>query len=217
MDHLKSSSSHGQDLSKFLKRDQVARKPAESPPYEIGCQDIPEHSQFECQAFQAKGFRVKSEQFDYNAPTPIYGVVAPIRALILKRTNSELWELFWSHMSHNEKRKQSRFWREKTKTIIGYLKEAIVLEKNDIPTLEIILGIFLVNTFEISILDRTKETQTSPESAIQALFALASMPSHSCVANCTHDFSNRQVLNVGGFSTQSRDINSPNLAGNPTS
>ena len=29
--------------------------------------------------------------------------------------------------------------------------------------------------------------------SIQGLFALASMPSHSCVANATHDFSTRET------------------------
>ncbi len=49
-----------------------------------------------------------------------------------------------------------------------------------------------MNTFEISIYDRAQEVKSSTDNAIQGLFALASMPSHDCVANATHEFSARE-------------------------
>jgi hypothetical protein len=64
---------------------------------------------------------------------------------------------------------------------------------DDLSTLEIVLGILLVNSFEISIYDRALEFKFKSwtDNSISGLFALASMPSHSCVANSTHDFSSR--------------------------
>ena len=79
--------------------------------------------------------------------------------------------------------------RERTQRVIKDISEAIVLTDEDALVLEIVLGILLVNSFEISIYDREQEIRSSTDSSIQGLFALASMPSHSCVANATHDFS----------------------------
>ncbi|XP_059083864.1 SET domain-containing protein SmydA-8-like [Tigriopus californicus] len=156
------------------------------------CQDIPEHAEYECQVFQERGFRVRSQEIKFDDETPIYGIVSVIRGLLLRKKHPEKWDLLWSHMSHHEKRKRSHYWRQKTNVIIDHVKAAMILEEKDVETLEIILGIFLVNTFEVSIEDRSVEVETAPEASIQALFGLASMPSHSCVANCTHDFSSRK-------------------------
>ena len=83
--------------------------------------------------------------------------------------------------------------RERTQRVIKDISEAIVLTDEDALVLEIVLGILLVNSFEISIYDREQEIRSSTDSSIQGLFALASMPSHSCVANATHDFSTRET------------------------
>ena len=68
-------------------------------------------------------------------------------------------------------------------------------------TFEVILGIQLVNDFEINPFlscdqDYGYEKKQGP--SIRGLFALASMPSHNCVANCSHEFSSRYVrLTIG--------------------
>ena len=67
------------------------------------------------------------------------------------------------------------------------LKEMIGLPEEDEPIIEAILGIHLVNDFEISLQDRSIEDQTNFDS-IRGLFGLASMPNHDCLANTTHSF-----------------------------
>ena len=62
---------------------------------------------------------------------------------------------------------------------------------------EVLLGIQLVNDFEINPFqsndqDYGYEKKQGP--SIRGLFALASMPSHNCVANSTHDFASRYLL-----------------------
>ncbi len=71
-------------------------------------------------------------------------------------------------------------------------------DPSDVRTFEVILGVLLVNDFEVSPrfdLDPSDppgaNSDASDSQSIRALFALASMPSHSCVANATHDFSSR--------------------------
>ena len=67
-------------------------------------------------------------------------------------------------------------------------------DEEDVQKLEVILGIQLVNDFEIDPFqsyeqDYGYEKKQGP--SIRGLFALASMPSHNCVANSTHEFSSR--------------------------
>lgn len=53
---------------------------------------------------------------------------------------------------------------------------------------EILLGILLVNDFEVSPGGDKADDEKEEDVSIRALFGLASMPNHSCVANATHDF-----------------------------
>ena len=65
------------------------------------------------------------------------------------------------------------------------------MEAEDIQVMEVILGIFMVNDFEISIYGNSNGIRVATDVSIRGLFALASMPSHDCIANCTHEFSSR--------------------------
>ena len=84
-----------------------------------------------------------------------------------------------------------------TQCIILQLKHPFIFRLSDPEEVDIvkaILGIHLVNDFEITPYfpncDLGYETTEGVQS-IGGLFALASMPSHSCVANATHDFTKR--------------------------
>ena len=57
--------------------------------------------------------------------------------------------------------------RERTQKVVKDIKEAIVLSDEDASVLEIVLGILLVNSFEISIYDREQEIRSSTDSSIQ--------------------------------------------------
>ena len=65
-----------------------------------------------------------------------------------------------------------------------------ILQDEETEIIEAILGIHLVNDFEISLQDRSIEEARSNgvHGAIRGLFALASMPNHDCLANTTHNF-----------------------------
>ena len=65
----------------------------------------------------------------------------------------------------------------------------IGLDPHDMSKVEAILGIHLVNDFEIGLQDRTIELEDCSRDSIRGLFGLASMPNHDCLANTTHTFS----------------------------
>ena len=69
-----------------------------------------------------------------------------------------------------------------------------IKEESELHIAEVILGIQLVNDFEINPFqgleqDYGYEKKQGP--SIRGLFALASMPSHNCIPNSTHEFSTR--------------------------
>ena len=86
---------------------------------------------------------------------------------------------------------------KKTREYFGLYSYLLLFSLTDdetIHTFEVILGIQLVNDFEINAFpshgqDYGYEKKQGP--SIRGLFALASMPSHNCIANCTHEFSPR--------------------------
>lgn len=153
------------------------------------CPRISDHVSNECGLFAQNQFKVDSRTFNYDKPEPYYSIISPLRALLIKEKDPQLWQLIWMQMSHDGQRKKSEYWQAKTKKGLDMVNKAVKLSEEEMATLEIILGILLVNDFEISLRDRTKEESGDVPSSIRGLFGLASMPSHSCVANCKHDFS----------------------------
>jgi len=155
------------------------------------CSDIPEHRDNECQMLRDNGYKCGS-----NVTAEDYAIISPMRTLAMKRNNHPNWDLVWMHMSHQEAREKSTYWTKNTNRIIDKLRIAIGLsDPEEIQLVKIILGIHLVNDFEITPYFRNFELgyeTTEGAQSIRGLFALASMPSHNCVANATHDFSNRQ-------------------------
>ena len=152
------------------------------------CSDKKVHKNFECQIFQQNNYKVNADFFKYDSTEPAYSIISPIRTFLVQKLNPQLWPLIWMQMSHLTLRRKSDFWKSKTDKIVESLNNAISLSDQDVPIIEAILGIHLVNDFEIGLQDRSLEEDCSRES-IRGLFGLASMPNHDCLANTTHDFS----------------------------
>jgi len=135
-----------------------------------------------------------------------YAIITPIRTLMMQRRGDPDWDLVWMHMSHQESRDKSEYWTKATNRIVDRLRIAIKLsDPEEIQLVKAILGIHLVNDFEITPYQPNRELGYETTEGVQSiggLFALASMPSHSCVANATHDFSRRE----DGFKMTMRSV-----------
>ena len=55
-------------------------------------------------------------------------------------------------------------------------------------TIDTVLGIFLVNDFEVDMEQHEEEFRTKGVSPVRGLYSLASLPNHSCLANTAHTF-----------------------------
>ena len=152
------------------------------------------HKENECSVFTAKGHKIKRSDLNFtegDAPgvDPAYAIISPIRTLMIRRKQPDLWPLIWMQMSHLGKRRESAYWKDRSKKVMEAVKSAIDLAEDEHAVIEAILGIHLVNDFEIGMRDFTAEADSGLEVSIRGLFGLASMPNHDCVSNTTHDFS----------------------------
>lgn len=149
------------------------------------------HKENECEAMSKNGYKVNASTFNFDGEELTYAIISPIRTLKLREQNPELWTLAWNQMSHLTKRKEMDFWKTETEKILNMLKQMIGLPETDVPIIEAILGIHLVNDFEISLQDRSlsEADDANSSNSIRGLFALASMPNHDCLSNTTHFFS----------------------------
>ncbi|XP_040573772.1 SET domain-containing protein SmydA-8 isoform X1 [Lepeophtheirus salmonis] len=155
------------------------------------CSQILEHKDFECAEMHNMNFRLDSQNtLKWNgSQESVYNAISPMRALVLKKRDPARWNLIWMHMSHDEARQKDTFWQKKDAKTLEHIKAMMKISPEDYDTIKIILGIFLVNDFEICI---PLEGSEEKSSLIRGIFALASMPNHSCVSNCYHNFTCRE-------------------------
>ena len=114
------------------------------------CGERPGHRDFECGLFQEKQFRLDTTNWDYSATEAAYNVISPLRALILRDRDPERFSLIWGLMSHNEARRKEEYWVSKHAAIIKYIREVVGATEFTEEDIDTILGIFLVNDFEIN-------------------------------------------------------------------
>ena len=48
-----------------------------------------------------------------------YAIISPIRALKLRKSDPARWNLLWSHMSHHESRRKSKYWYDTFLKLLG--------------------------------------------------------------------------------------------------
>lgn len=151
------------------------------------CANLPIHKLNECGVFQQNNFVVDASKLKYGCVEPLYSCISPIRGLLLRESNPEHWSLIWNLMSHNEQRKETPFWKNKHEQVANILRDCIGLAQYSVDLIDTLLGIFLVNDFEVDI-KQSDEFKTQDSSPLRGLYSLCSLPNHSCVANTLHTF-----------------------------
>ena len=114
------------------------------------CGERSAHRDFECRLFREKQFRLDSHSLDYSGTEAAYNSISPLRALILRDRDPDRFSLIWGLMSHNEARRKEEYWVSKHDAIIKYIREVVGATEFTEEDIDTILGIFLVNDFEIN-------------------------------------------------------------------
>jgi len=159
------------------------------PMCSTNCSNKSQHRDQECKIFKDKGFRVDASKFNYAEREVAYTCISPLRGLSLQKSDPDRWSMIWSLMSHNEVRRKEEYWTTKHEPVIKFITETIGLTEFSEDIIDTVLGIFLVNDFEINAQIGEEEWSSSSNDSIRGLYQIASIPNHDCVANTVHQFS----------------------------
>ena len=116
----------------------------------LACGERPAHRDFECRLFQEVNFRLDSQSLDYSGTEAAYNCISPLRGLILRARDPDRFSLIWGLMSHNEARRKEEYWVSRHNSIIKYIREVVGATQFTEEDIDTVLGIFLVNDFEIN-------------------------------------------------------------------
>nr|XP_023026359.1 protein msta-like [Leptinotarsa decemlineata] len=139
------------------------------------------HSQEECKAFKDIGlngrFLVENDQ-----------VIFPLRCLIMKQCQPEIWKSMMQLESHLEARRGSFIWRRHAVVVEQSLRDMALTSEDDLKNdlIQRICGILDVNTFEVRPLQNHSLVITNPENqCLRGLYLEAALMAHDCMGN-TH-------------------------------
>ena len=148
------------------------------------CGQQPLHRDLECQLFCDRNIKI-----DLDNPDNLiaYNCISPIRALLLRKRDPERFSMIWGLMSHNEARRKEDYWIKKHQPIVKFIRENLGLTEFSEDDIDTVLGIFLVNDFEIY-----SNSSVSSNDGVRGLYQIASIPNHDCIANTNHQFASLQ-------------------------
>ena len=96
-------------------------------------------------------FLHQEHDFTVDASSELnYNCISPLRALVLRDSDPDRFNLIWGLMSHNEARRKEQYWVSRHEAIINYIREVIGATEYSEEDIDTVLGIFLVNDFEIN-------------------------------------------------------------------
>ena len=150
------------------------------------CTQRPQHRDLECQLFCDRNIKI---DLDLPGNEVAYNCISPLRALLLRKRDPDMFAMIWGLMSHNEARRKEDYWVQKNKPIVKFIRETLGLIEFSEDDIDTVLGIFLVNDFEINAkIDEEEWSSVGGNDSIRGLYQIASIPNHDCIANTTHQF-----------------------------
>ena len=115
--------------------------------------------------------------------SPAYQSVMVLRCLALKAKDPSKWDELLQLESHVVERRQNGMEDHDRATIVRFIQQTLGLGVPEDLILEI-SGILMVNSFELPVLTALQSQ------GLQAVYAMASLIEHDCVANATKTFGN---------------------------
>ncbi|KAK9752787.1 SET domain [Popillia japonica] len=145
------------------------------------CQGI-NHPDSECTALKATG--IKAVQL-INSPQ----VIMPLRSLLMRNYNEDLWNQFLSMEAHLNTRKDTLIWNSHREYIEQPLRDLNLLTDQDLEqnVIQKICGVLDVNSFEVRAPDEQVSSSINltshPQECLRAVYVQASLMTHDCTGN----------------------------------
>jgi hypothetical protein len=119
-----------------------------------------------------------------------YQAIMPLRCLLMKKTNPQIWEYCQMFQDHCNDRILTQSWEEDKKNIVLQIQKKWNLQSEFSSAEEIlrIEGILDVNTLELL----TKNPEISKNTP-RAFYPITSFAAHDCVNNTFHTFNTQWV------------------------
>ncbi|XP_008547423.1 SET domain-containing protein SmydA-8-like [Microplitis demolitor] len=129
------------------------------------------HTAEECQLLQDKLTGDSVNQLD------VKGILLPLRLLLIKESNPELWDKIMKLEAHLDERQNTVVWKERQEEVVDVLKFFKFTEESD-EVIQRLCGIIDVNSFEL-------RSPGTLDSALRGLYVEAALMAHDCRGN-TH-------------------------------
>ena len=88
------------------------------------CTQRPQHRDLECQLFCDRNIKI---DLDLPGNEVAYNCISPLRALLLRKRDPDMFAMIWGLMSHNEARRKEDYWVQKNKPIVKFIRETLGL------------------------------------------------------------------------------------------
>ena len=118
-------------------------------------------------------------QFCYSGPEPAMAAISPLRALLLRESDPDRWATLWALMSHNSARGGTEYWSTRHAAVIKFIRETAGLVQFSAEDIDTVLGIQLVNDFEINARISESEWSSAEEGeSVRGMYQVSSL----CIA-----------------------------------
>lgn len=136
------------------------------------------HSSEECSTLREKRVSDLLDKCDTNRKIQnMYEIILPLRCLLLKKSNKEMWAKFTKMEAHNEIRKKiTTLWSRNQELIVNRLRNVWGVKEFTEEEIHTACGILEVNCFEVG----------QNGARARAIYPSAFLLSHDCCPNTTH-------------------------------
>ncbi|CAG4991328.1 unnamed protein product [Colias eurytheme] len=142
------------------------------------CESTEVHRQ-ECKLMTANNYKCNIKYVAPGRAEAAYCVIAPLRTLLLKESNPELFQNIMSLESHLKDRINTQLYQVFKTNLVTFVKQVLKLPYDDETILKI-ASIFDINSFDVRSADGS--------SRFRAIYTRASMINHNCKPNTRHIF-----------------------------
>lgn len=146
------------------------------PMCDLDCENAEPHRE-ECRLMTESNYKCDIKYESPDKMEAAYCIIAPMRVLLMSRTNPHQYESIMSLESHLEDRKNTRLYKVLKANLVTFINRVLKLPFDEETILKV-ASIFDTNSFDVRSADGSKR--------LRAIYVIASMMNHDCKPNTRH-------------------------------